>query len=63
MQEEDLRSYTTIREDIASINKLMDDERQNREFMAETKLRELEGIDERLASKMNQAIGVICALN
>jgi len=36
----------------------MDEERQNREFMAETKLRELEGIDERLASKMNQAITV-----
>lgn len=37
------------------IQKLLEEERQNREFLAETKLKELEGIDERLASRLSQA--------
>lgn len=64
VQEEDLKHYNGLREEvgrlnqITSIQKLMDDQRQNREFMADTKLKELEGIDERLAGKLNQSIAV-----
>lgn len=36
----------------------MEEERQSREYMAETKLKELEGIDDRLASRLNQGISV-----
>lgn len=64
LQEEDLKSYNTVREEVhpthqvTSIQKMIDEERQHREFMAETKLKELEGIDERLAARMHQAVNV-----
>jgi hypothetical protein len=43
---------------MGSIQKLLEEERQNREFMTETKLKELEGIDERLSNKLQLAINV-----
>lgn len=43
---------------IGQVQRLMDDQRQNREFMADTKLKELEGVDERLGLKLSQAIQV-----
>lgn len=58
MQEEEAKRLAQAREQVGGIAKIVEEERQQREFMEETKLRELEGIDERLDSRLQQAVVV-----
>lgn len=58
LQEEDNKKYNSIREHINAASKIVDEQKQNRELMGETKLKELEGIDERLALDLQSAINV-----
>jgi len=50
------KRYNTLKEELNHIQRLVDEEKQQREFMYETKLRELEGIDERLEVSLNNSV-------
>lgn len=62
MNEEHSRDYSNLKDQISSLGKLVEEERQQREFISETKLRELEGVDDRLSLQLQTAVNVILEL-